>query len=83
MNEKISPKQLLEEINKLFPVLNHITKDLDGEVWFCQNKPQKRLVSGVWNANHLPECFVLQFSPELSKTIDWGTDNWEECICSI
>lgn len=80
MTDKITPKQLLEEINKLFPVLKHITKDLNNEVWFYEDKPEQRLKVGLWSSN---ECFVLPFSPELSKTIDWGTDNWAECIYSL
>ena len=80
MTEKITAKVLLDETNKLFPVLKHITKDLNGEVWFYEDKPEKRLKIGVWSSN---ECFSLPFSPELSKTIDWGTDNWTECIYSL
>lgn len=80
MTDKINPKLFLEEINKIFPVLRHITKDLNGEVWFYEDKPEKRLKIGVWSSN---ECFALPFSPEFSKTIDWGTDNWTECICSL
>lgn len=80
MTDKINPKLFLEEINKTFPVLKHITKDLNGEVWFYEDKPEKRLKLGVWSSN---ECFALPFSPELSKYIDWGTDNWTECICSL
>lgn len=80
MNNKLNPKELLTEINNLFPALKHITKDLNGEVWFYEDKPEKRLKLGLWSSN---ECFVMEFSPEYAKTIDWGTDNWTECICSL
>ena len=84
MTEKIGAKQLLEEINKLFPDLKHIAKDLDGQVLFYEIKPKCRIKSGFWSVDiFFEECYTIKFSPEHSKTIDWGTDNWTECIYSL
>lgn len=82
-SDKITPKELLTEINKLFPVLKHITKDLNGEVWFYEDKPEYRLRLGLWTVENCGDYYHIPFSPELAKTIDWGTDNWTECICSL
>ena len=83
MTEKITAKVLLKETNKLFSDLKYITKDLNGEVWFYENKPEKRLKLGLWSVENSGDCYHLKFSPELSKDIEWGTDNWTECIYSL